>query len=162
MQPGGTGSAGAPGICCLGTSGFRVFLYGQHHAIVSARIGGSFPPMLRFETLEIHKVCLRVSNLALTKNLSPKLLAESCGAALANCRLWTAPHDRIFRYILEYHRPDRFSRRSYEMTDCEKQETVVQYQYLWIFIGSTINKIKRVSPWTRKNAFFPVFSRAAI
>ena len=78
------GSAGAPGICCLGTSGFRVFLYGQHHAIVSARIGGSFPPMLRFETLEIHKVCLRVSNLALTKNLSPNLLAESCGAALAN------------------------------------------------------------------------------
>ena len=42
----------------------------QHRTIASARFGGSFPPILRF------------SNLGLTKNLSPNLLAELCGAAI--------------------------------------------------------------------------------
>ena len=53
----------------------------QHRTIASARFGGSFPPILRFEKLEIHKVFLRFSNLGLAKNLSPNLLAELCGAA---------------------------------------------------------------------------------
>ncbi|MFR4069657.1 MAG: hypothetical protein ACLT1T_12640, partial [Oscillospiraceae bacterium] len=75
----------------------------QHRTIASARFGGSFPPILRFEKLEIlrsrwrrrsltdaacplrvHKVFLRFSNLGLAKNLSPNLLAELCGAALEN------------------------------------------------------------------------------
>ena len=34
----------------------------------------------------VHKVCLRFSNLALTENLSPNLLAESCGAASEKTR----------------------------------------------------------------------------
>ena len=38
--------------------------------------------MLRFEKREIHKVFLRFPNLALTKNLSPNLLAELRGEAL--------------------------------------------------------------------------------
>ena len=46
-----------------------------------ARFGGPFPPILRFEKLEIHKVYLRFPNLDLTKNLSPNQLAESCGVA---------------------------------------------------------------------------------
>ena len=46
------------------------FLLWQHRAIAPARFGGSFPPILRF------------SNLGLTKNLSPNLLAELCGAAI--------------------------------------------------------------------------------
>ena len=54
----------------------------QHRTIASARFGGSFPPILRFEKLEIHTVFLRFSNLGLTKNLSPNLLAGLCGAAL--------------------------------------------------------------------------------
>lgn len=36
--------------------------------------GGSFAPMLRFEGLEMHAVCLRPSNLALGQNLSPNML----------------------------------------------------------------------------------------
>ena len=44
-----------------------------------ARFAGYFPPMLRFEPLEIHKVFLRASNLALAKNLSPDLLVKSHG-----------------------------------------------------------------------------------
>ena len=55
--------------------------FGQHRTIASARFGGSFPPILRFETFEIRKVFLHVSNLDLTKNLSPNLLAELCGVA---------------------------------------------------------------------------------
>ena len=59
------------------------FLLERHHrTIASARFGGSFPPMLRFEKREIHKVFLRFPNLALTKNLSPNLLAELRGEAL--------------------------------------------------------------------------------
>ena len=54
----------------------------QHHTIASARFAGPFPPMLRFGTLEIHKVFLRIPNPALTKNLSANLLAELYGAAL--------------------------------------------------------------------------------
>ena len=54
---------------------------GQHRAVVSARFAGSFPPILRFEKLEIHKVYLRFPNLASTKNFSPNLLAELCDAA---------------------------------------------------------------------------------
>ena len=50
--------------------------------IAPSRFGGSFPPMLRFEKREIHKVFLRFPNLALTKNLSPNLLAELRGAAI--------------------------------------------------------------------------------
>ena len=46
------------------------------------RFAGSFPPMLRFETFEIHTGFLHVSNPDLAKNLSPNLLAELCGAAL--------------------------------------------------------------------------------
>ena len=53
----------------------------QHRTIASARFAGFFPPMLRFETLEIHKVFLCVPNLALAKNLSANLLAELCVAA---------------------------------------------------------------------------------
>ena len=44
--------------------------------ISSAVAAGSFVPALRFETLEIHKVCLRISNLVLCQNLSPSTLAE--------------------------------------------------------------------------------------
>ena len=36
----------------------------------------SFPPILRFEKLEIHPVFLRFSNLVLTKNLSPSILGD--------------------------------------------------------------------------------------
>jgi hypothetical protein len=54
----------------------------QHRTIASSRFDGSFPPILRFEKLEIHTVFLRFSNLALTKNLSPNLLAELCGVAV--------------------------------------------------------------------------------
>ena len=55
--------------------------YRQHHAIASARFAGYFPPNLRFEKREIHKVFLRFPNLALAKNLSPNLLAELRGVA---------------------------------------------------------------------------------
>ena len=59
---------------------------GQHRAIASLRFAGSFPPILRFEKFEIHTVFLHFPNLDLTKNLSPNLLAELCGAALIlNC-----------------------------------------------------------------------------
>ena len=54
----------------------------QHRTIASSRFGGSFPSILRFETFEIHTVFLHVSNLGLTKNLSPNLLAELRGAAI--------------------------------------------------------------------------------
>ena len=37
--------------------------------------------MLRFETLEIHRVFLRISNLALSQNLSPKALADTIRAS---------------------------------------------------------------------------------
>ena len=48
----------------------------------SSRFAGSFPPMLRFGTLEIHKVFLRIPYLALTKNLSANLRDELRGPAL--------------------------------------------------------------------------------
>ena len=70
---------------------FLTFLR-QHRTIASARFGGSFPPILRFEKLEIHTVFLRFSNLGLTKNLSPNLLAELCGAALRNYEILTKLH----------------------------------------------------------------------
>lgn len=44
---------------------------GQHRKIASARFGESFLPPLRFEKLEIHAGFLRLSNLGLTKDLSP-------------------------------------------------------------------------------------------
>ena len=56
----------------------------QHRTIASARFGGSFPPILRLETFEIHTVFPHLSSLALTKNLSPNLLAELRGAALVS------------------------------------------------------------------------------
>ena len=59
-----------------------LFLVRQPRTIASARFAGSFPPILRFEKLEIHTVFLRFSNLGLTKNLSPNLLAELCRLAL--------------------------------------------------------------------------------
>ena len=62
--------------------GTPLVLLGQQRAIVSARFAGSFPPILRFEKFEIHKGCLHFSNLALTKNLSPNLLAKLRAAAL--------------------------------------------------------------------------------
>ena len=77
-----------------------LFLVRQPRTIASARFAGSFPPILRFEKLEIlhsrwrrrsltdaacplrvHTGFLRFSNLALAKNLSPNLLTELCGAA---------------------------------------------------------------------------------
>ena len=54
----------------------------QHRTIASSHFGGSFPPILRFEKFEIHTVFLRFSSLALTKNLSPNLLAELRSVAL--------------------------------------------------------------------------------
>ena len=45
--------------------------------------GGSFAPTLRFETLEIHKVCLRISNLDLAQNLSPSTLVNFIVGRLA-------------------------------------------------------------------------------
>lgn len=75
-----------------------------------ARFGGPFPPILRFEKLEIlrsrwrrrsltdaacpsrvHKVFLHFSNLALTKNLSVNLLAKFCDAALEIFKNWAVP-----------------------------------------------------------------------
>ena len=44
--------------------------------ISSAVAVGSFVPTLRFATLEIHKVCLRISNLDLCQNPSSSTLAE--------------------------------------------------------------------------------------
>ena len=54
----------------LDTVALRVNL-GQHRTIASARFGESFLPPLRFEKLEIHAEFLRLSNLGLTKDLSP-------------------------------------------------------------------------------------------
>ena len=59
-----------------------LFLVRQPRTNASARFAGSFPPILRFEKLEIHNVFLRFSNLGLAKNLSPNLLAELRGAAI--------------------------------------------------------------------------------
>ena len=73
---------------------FQIDVQGQHRTIASARFGGSFPPILRFEKFEIHTVFLRFPNLDLTKNLSPNLLAELRGLAkqevkkLKNISIW--------------------------------------------------------------------------
>ena len=56
----------------------------HHRTIVSACLAGSFPPILRFEKREIHKVFLRFPNLDLTKNPTPSHLAKLCGDALKN------------------------------------------------------------------------------
>jgi len=69
---------------------------GQHRAIASLRFAGSFPPILRFEKFEIHTVFLHFPNLDLTKNLSPNLLAELCGAALDKNRI----HRRWMRFCV--------------------------------------------------------------
>ena len=50
----------------------------------SAVDGGYFPPIHRFEKLEIHKVFLHFSNLDLTENLSPSTLADLIRASLSN------------------------------------------------------------------------------
>ena len=55
----------------------------QHRTIAATRFAGFFPPILRFEKLEIHTGFLRVSNLDPAKNLSPDLLAELCGVTLS-------------------------------------------------------------------------------
>ena len=49
---------------------------------VSSAFAGSFATMLRFEKFEIHKGCLRFSNLALRQNLSPNALAISSELSL--------------------------------------------------------------------------------
>ena len=54
--------------------------------ISSAVAVGSFVPTLRFETLEIHKVCLRISNLDLAQNLSPSTLVNFIVGRLATGR----------------------------------------------------------------------------
>ena len=43
---------------------------------------GSFPPILRFEKREIHAAFLRLSNIVLTKNLSPSTAADLIRASL--------------------------------------------------------------------------------
>ncbi|MCI6604942.1 MAG: hypothetical protein MSC56_03445 [Clostridiales bacterium] len=60
---------------------FQAFLFWQRLTIAPADFAGSFPPMLRFESHEIHNVFLRASNLALAKNPSPKSLVELFGVA---------------------------------------------------------------------------------
>jgi len=60
--------------------------------MIPVRFDG-FSAILRLETFEIHNVVLHVSNLDLTRNLSPNLLAELCGAPLKkakSCRLTPA------------------------------------------------------------------------
>ena len=51
--------------------------------MIPVRFDG-FSAILQLEKFEIHKVFLRFSNLDLTKNLSPNLLAELCGVALVS------------------------------------------------------------------------------
>jgi len=69
------------------------------------RFSGFFPPILRFEKLEIHTVFLRFSNLGLTKNLSPKPLAELCGAALkyGRCTFFIKKGAAALRYLSTFH-----------------------------------------------------------
>ena len=57
---------------CLKTRPF----FKESLIISSAVAARSFVPALRFETLEMHKVCLRISNLVLCQNLAPSTLAE--------------------------------------------------------------------------------------
>ena len=52
--------------------------------MIPVRFDG-FSAILRLETFEIHNVVLHVSNLDLTRNLSPNLLAELCSTAFINC-----------------------------------------------------------------------------
>ena len=47
---------------------------------------GSFPPILRFEKWEIHKVFRHFSNLVLTKNLSPSTAADLIRASINSIR----------------------------------------------------------------------------
>ena len=54
--------------------------------------GGSFAPTLRFETLEIHKVCLRITNLDLAQNLSPSTLVNFIVGRLATERCLPTRH----------------------------------------------------------------------
>lgn len=50
--------------------------------MIPVRFDG-FSAILRLEKFEIHRVFLRFSNLDLTRNLSPNLLAELRGAAVS-------------------------------------------------------------------------------
>ena len=52
--------------------------------MIPMRLDG-FSAILQLETFEIHNVVLHVSNLDLTRNLSPNLLAELCSTAFINC-----------------------------------------------------------------------------
>ncbi|MBO9083267.1 MAG: hypothetical protein J7E02_23370, partial [Escherichia coli] len=54
----------------------------QSRTIASAAFSGSFVPILRFETFEIHPVFLHISNLGLEQNLPPNALVELYGFAL--------------------------------------------------------------------------------
>ena len=73
---------GCKGLCQTRRSSGRSIR--QHRAIASSRFDGSFPPILRFERFEIHRVFLHFPNLDLMKNLSPNQLAELCGAAISH------------------------------------------------------------------------------
>ena len=52
--------------------------------MIPVRFDG-FSAILRLEKFEIHRVFLRFSNIDLTRNLSPNLLAELCSTAFINC-----------------------------------------------------------------------------
>ena len=54
----------------------------QHRTIAAAGFDGSFPPQIRCENLEIHKVFRRFRNKFVMQNSTPNLLAELCGIAL--------------------------------------------------------------------------------
>ena len=54
----------------------------QHRTIASAGFDGSFPPQIRCEKFEIHKVFLHFHNKFVMKNPSSNLLAQLCGIAL--------------------------------------------------------------------------------
>ena len=61
----------------------RPFLFwGKTLKKSSAAAAGAFPPIHRFEKLDVHKVRLRFPNLASTKNLSPSALADFFRASL--------------------------------------------------------------------------------
>ena len=66
--------------------------------ISSAVAAGSFVPALRFETLEIHKVCLRISNLDLCQNLSSSTLAEITSDSLNAKTPELTPRGKLKRF----------------------------------------------------------------
>ena len=71
--------------------------------ISSAVAVGSFVPTLRFETLEIHKVCLRISNLDLCQNLSPSTLADITSDSLNAKTLAFRPDGKKQAFLIYGH-----------------------------------------------------------